>query len=611
MFKKRFTTSTSHKLSGADRKKLRRSLQKRFPDLSDDDLEAFMPAKASEAEVAKMSSPSRGLVYLLDGAPVAFDPSGRGDAVPTLFALWKLPGLCPAVTLKHWQVSKFVLDGADLMLPGVEVPAGGFSRQFAEGGLVAVVAPGNPAVLAIGVAAMNSREAASRAGGKGRLVEILHSFGDLLWASHPEQPVPNPGFTLGMILPVEEVPSTEIGPDAAEELNMDGMTQDSAAAAASEPMSLTGTGQEGEAECRPETGLEEAEGPAKVPEDAVVDEDLPGTSTSAEEMDELLERCLLQVLQGHLGDGDLPIAVGDLWLHYMVPNRPPGSQLEVKKSSHKKMLKFLQAYGKNGSRAKGLLILKEDKASKEQMLVQVNRSHALYAQYTPYRVAKVESAPQDDQAGPSKGGCEASDLTVEELFKPSRELQPIFKAVERPIDGLYDAKEAGDVAFDYVKLADLDKGVPDNKYIVLDPHLCDALFKGLIKKGERFPTHLAKAELRGAFMHRMLPQYRVTRQGTQVVKKGAVPKIKISEAKRMGNKRVTRVAGIETFLITPEDVAAECQKKFACSTSIDDLPGKGPRGKEVTVQGHVVDELAAYLLKEKGVPKRYVEIKRL
>ena len=96
----------------------------------------------------------------------------------------------------------------------------------------------------------------------------------------------------------------------------------------------------------------------------------------------------------------------------------------------------------------------------------------------------------------------------------------------------------------------------------------------------------------------------------QLVKKGAVPNLRLSEEKRMGNKRVTRVTGMETFLVAPEDVAAECQKKFACSTTIDDLPGKGNRGKEVTVQGHVAEEMASYFVQGKKIPKKYIEIKK-
>jgi hypothetical protein len=38
----------------------------------------------------------------------------------------------------------------------------------------------------------------------------------------------------------------------------------------------------------------------------------------------------------------------------------------------------------------------------------------------------------------------------------------------------------------------LDGGAPDARMLLLDPVLCDALYKGIIKKGEIFPTHIAK-----------------------------------------------------------------------------------------------------------------------
>lgn len=36
--------------------------------------------------------------------------------------------------------------------------------------------------------------------------------------------------------------------------------------------------------------------------------------------------------------------------------------------------------------------------------------------------------------------------------------------------------------------------------------------------------------------------------------------------------------------IDPALLAAECQKKFACSTSVNDLPGKNNPGQEVILQ---------------------------
>jgi translation initiation factor 2D len=60
------------------------------------------------------------------------------------------------------------------------------------------------------------------------------------------------------------------------------------------------------------------------------------------------------------------------------------------------------------------------------------------------------------------------------------------------LDALYSAPEAFEVAQAYVREARLEEGAPDNRTLVLDVVLCDALFKGVVKKGELYPTTLAK-----------------------------------------------------------------------------------------------------------------------
>lgn len=55
--------------------------------------------------------------------------------------------------------------------------------------------------------------------------------------------------------------------------------------------------------------------------------------------------------------------------------------------------------------------------------------------------------------------------------------------------------------------------------------------------------------------------------------KGAVRNVQILTERRQGNKKVTKVTGFETFLINPEALASELQKKFACSTTVAELPG--------------------------------------
>jgi translation initiation factor 2D len=60
----------------------------------------------------------------------------------------------------------------------------------------------------------------------------------------------------------------------------------------------------------------------------------------------------------------------------------------------------------------------------------------------------------------------------------------------------------------------------------------------------------------------------VTRGSESVVHKGE------DNSDSDWNKNSTKVSGIETFLMDADALASELQKKFACSTSVAELPGK-------------------------------------
>ncbi|KAJ6360544.1 hypothetical protein OIU77_004539 [Salix suchowensis] len=109
--------------------------------------------------------------------------------------------------------------------------------------------------------------------------------------------------------------------------------------------------------------------------------------------------------------------------------------------------------------------------------------------------------------------------------------------------------------------------------VVLDPTLCDALFKGAIKKGSAYPTEIHKKDLGSKFVSRMQAHHIVTRGSESVVRKGSVRTIQILTERRHGNKKVTKLSGMETFLMDADALASELQKKFACSTSVTELPG--------------------------------------
>lgn len=214
--------------------------------------------------------------------------------------------------------------------------------------------------------------------------------------------------------------------------------------------------------------------------------------------------------------------------------------------------------------------MKEDKHKKETVLYSVNRKHLDYTSFKPEK-QQVEKIDQRDSQGPKESSSNKM-LEVAEIYKPNVHVNPIFVAVGADTNKLYTAAEATDVVFKYVEKEKLEKPTEKSR-VVLDAILCDALFKGSIKKGTTYPTEIHKKDIGSTFFGRMQPHHIVTRGGESVVRKGALKTIQIMTERRQGNKKVTRVSGLETFLLDAEALASELQKKCACSTTVTELPG--------------------------------------
>ncbi|PHT34323.1 hypothetical protein CQW23_26123 [Capsicum baccatum] len=604
MFKKAVDAKSHQRLSGGDRKKLRRTIRERFSNASESLVDLLLPPKA---ELAVSKYPNRVLVYVLEGdCPIFFDVDGRGHHIfPTVYALWRVPELLPAFLLKGGEVSRFVLGGADLMFPGISITSEGFP-SFSAGEPWAVKVPGNPAAIAVGTTTMSSTEAL-KAGLRGKALKICHYYRDTLWESAENCHIPNAGFLEGVVFEDPAVSfssrasdSSEVDPsvDPGNVTNNENMGEmvdaDADSSGFDHPSTIQNDGAD-EITVQLTNDLSEL----NVAETSVDESKTGGQhSLSVEEVDALLDKCLLQALHTTIKEKDLPICGSTFWSSQVLPCRPLGITLDIKKSSHKKLSKWLQAKASGG-----LISVKEDKHKKEVILFAVDRNHPDYLSYKPEK--KKVDKPEPSTNNASNEDLLQKTLEVSEIYKPSVHVNPIFASIGAETSGVYTASEASEMVFQYVEKENLVK--PSNKSTVtLDATLCDALFKGAIKKGSTYPTEIHKKDLAQTFIGRMQAHHCVTRGNDTVVRKGALKPIQIMTEKRQGNKKVTKLSGMESFLLDAEALASELQKKFACSTTVAELPGK--KGQEVLVQGGVIDDLARYLVEHYGVPKRYIEV---
>lgn len=193
-----------------------------------------------------------------------------------------------------------------------------------------------------------------------------------------------------------------------------------------------------------------------------------------------------------------------------------------------------------------------------------------YTSFKPEK-KKVDKNEQSAKSISGEGQSEKS-LDVVELYKPSTHVNPIFAAVGADMGKLYTASEASQIVFGYIEKENLVKQA-NKSIVVLDATLCDALFKGAIKKGTTYPTEIHKKDVGQTFVNRMQAHIGVKRGNDTVVRKGALKPIQIITERRQGNKKVTKLSGLESFLIDAEALASELQKKFACSTTVSELPG--------------------------------------
>lgn len=605
MFKKTVEVKSQQRLSGADRKKLRRTIRERFPNASDADFDTLLPPKA-EFTVSKY--PNRILVYGLEGdCPLFFDIDGRGNEIfPTVYALWKVPGLLPAFVLKGGEVSRFVIGGADLMFPGIYVPAEGLPL-FSAGEAWAVLVPGNPAAIAVGTTTMSSTEAL-KAGLRGKALRINHYYRDTLWEATENPYVPNAGFLEDVVfedpafISTYEASGSREGDDSVEKVN----SIDNEGAADAVEVEATSSSSGHAPKIQSDVTNEETEQLAddmvglKVIENVSADELKSDDQhpLSAADIDALLDKCLLQALYTTVKEKDLPMPGSTLWSSHVLPCRPSGITLDIKKSSYKKLSKWLQAKA-----SAGWITVKEDKHKKEVNLFSVNRNHPDYMSFKPEKKKPEKTGKSINDASNEEQSSKL--LEVAEIYKPTVYVNPIFAAVGVNLDKLFTASEASEIVFQYVEKEKLVKPT-DRSVVILDATLCDALYKGAIKKGSTYPTEIHKKDLGSTFINRMQAHHRVTRGNDSAVRKGALKPIQIMTERRQGNKKVTKLSGLESFLIDPEVLASELQKKFACSTSVTELPGK--KGLEVLVQGGVIDDVARYLVEQCGILKRYIEV---
>ncbi|KAG8245118.1 Eukaryotic translation initiation factor 2D [Homalodisca vitripennis] len=250
---------------------------------------------------------------------------------PTVYTLWHVPELLPTFTT-HPQVLPVIARGADLMLPGVILPHGPSLHAYGRlqrGERVAVNLSTNKAPVAVGLTAHSSYDM-YMAAGRGKCVEVLHYYGDLLSTYGTKLSVPElgPAFHTDDSNSVEQVTDQL---DSVDTLVSDADKVDLPSGEAEENFSELAQGISN-SELEEESNMFEVD------------------SSSSPDVcpDELLKHCFYKALKTTMKKIDLPLLTSNFYKLHMIPACPKERTLDIKKSSYKKLSNFLDEMVKTG-----------------------------------------------------------------------------------------------------------------------------------------------------------------------------------------------------------------------------------------------------------------------
>ncbi|KAJ1645100.1 hypothetical protein LPJ64_003283 [Coemansia asiatica] len=558
-----------------------------------------MPSKLQMAKFVSHVGEKGEILYDSTGTPLWFkaEPHG-GNKVqvlfPTVYTLWRFPGMLPILWTPQMVVEKLI-GGADLMVPGIIVPSGGLP-DLKSSTVVAICSPGNLAAQAVGVLALDTKDLRVVAGAKGKAVLISHTFKDHLWQSGSKESLPEiTGPSTAKDGQSDEAENNEINSGQKESSTTESGHRQDITLSAHDVDQQDDKDSSGNHEDKAE---EETMSPA--------------------EMDALLMLVLKQtmatVLNAENASALMPINASTLYSNFMTPNAPRGKTVDIKRSSYKKLAKFLKAAEKSG-----LVKLKDIRG--ELHVKSFDYKHREMASFEPYKVARAKSektasgekqaansGAKSGQAPSASAAAVASTahmVQVIEYFKPSHGLAPLFDDVGAQTEtGFFTRQQARDVLEQYIKGQNL-VDARNPRMVKLDHRLCD----GLLSKEEYAKLDaMPRDQLQTRLQEKMTLYTQVVVPGKTPIapKIGRPAAVEIVCEKKMGTKVLTRIVGLETYEIDPAALAKDLKTMCASSTGVDLVPGK-KNVHSVHVQGHQVSAVTR-LLEKKGLPSQLVKV---
>ena len=285
-------------------------------------------------------------------------------------------------------------------------------------------------------------------------------------------------------------------------------------------------------------------------------------------MDALLTEAFLTSWKTSAKKIPLPILTSNFFRLHMVPAVKP-EHLDVKKSSFKKLSKFLSQQSKSG-----IIKIKElTKGVESITLVNLEHESIKYHRVTKREQPIEPEIEEQAEVHPCDEAYKAPVIT--ELVLVTDVVKPIFPGL--PKGKGMNKSEARAAVKEYVLKENL-QNPNDKRSVTLNPILAGIV----LGKGENSVVSLTWEEVYNRVLQKMPPGYSMefpAKKGSKnppvvLFQKGNVPCIDMTVVTRSGNKKVTLIHNLEKFKIDPHEFSHKCQVGVAASSSVDLNPTK-------------------------------------
>jgi len=172
-FVKEENFSGTNQVKSSIGRKIRAAILTQYPALQDK-IDEIIP-KNQPLIVAKCSNHINLIVV---NNQILFFNEREGPYYPTLRLLHRYPHILPHIQVDRGAI-KFVMQGANIMCPGMTSPGGRLPEDLQTNSIVAVMAEGKQHPLALGLTKLSAKEI--REQNKGIGVDNIHYLNDGLW----------------------------------------------------------------------------------------------------------------------------------------------------------------------------------------------------------------------------------------------------------------------------------------------------------------------------------------------------------------------------------------------------------------------------------------------